>query len=62
MLQGSNAYANVSTDELNYFKEGRIVPRKGHIAKRDVLADPLYNDKGTDRLEFSLFLTYHKLT
>ncbi|MBO4678284.1 MAG: 30S ribosomal protein S7, partial [Lachnospiraceae bacterium] len=26
-------------------KEGRTVPRKGHIQKRDVLADPLYNDK-----------------
>jgi small subunit ribosomal protein S7 len=26
-----------------YVKEGRKVPRKGHIAKRDVLPDPLYN-------------------
>ncbi|MBR4084346.1 MAG: 30S ribosomal protein S7, partial [Lachnospiraceae bacterium] len=25
-------------------KEGRTVPRKGHIQKRDVLADPLYNN------------------
>ncbi|NLJ89309.1 MAG: 30S ribosomal protein S7, partial [Clostridiales bacterium] len=24
-------------------KEGRDVPRKGHIQKRDVLADPVYN-------------------
>jgi small subunit ribosomal protein S7 len=31
-------------------KEGRIVPRKGHIQKRDVLADPLYNDKVVTRL------------
>lgn len=31
---------------LNYnVKEGRKVPRKGHISKRDVLADPLYNSK-----------------
>ena len=28
-----------------FVKEGSTVPRKGHIAKRDVLADPLYNDK-----------------
>jgi len=26
-------------------KEGRKVPRKGHVAKRDVLPDPLYNNK-----------------
>jgi len=26
------------------------VPRKGHIQKRDVLADPLYNDKVVTRL------------
>jgi small subunit ribosomal protein S7 len=26
-------------------KEGRKVPRKGHVAKRDVLPDPLYNSK-----------------
>jgi len=31
---------------LNYnVKEGRKVPRKGHIAKRDVLPDPMYNSK-----------------
>ena len=50
MLQGSNAYANVSTDELNFFKEGRIVPRKGHTQKREVLADPLYNNKVVTKL------------
>ncbi len=26
-------------------KEGSTVPRKGHTQKRDVLADPLYNNK-----------------
>ncbi len=31
-------------------KEGRIVPRKGHIQKRDVLADPLYNNKVVTKL------------
>ena len=36
-----------STDELKFkiVKEGRKVPRKGHIAKRDVLPDPIYNSK-----------------
>jgi small subunit ribosomal protein S7 len=31
-------------------KEGRKVPRKGHIAKRDVLPDPLYNSKFVTKL------------
>jgi small subunit ribosomal protein S7 len=31
-------------------KEGSNVPRKGHIAKRDVLADPIYNSKVVTRL------------
>jgi small subunit ribosomal protein S7 len=31
-------------------KEGRKVPRKGHISKRDVLADPLYNSKVVTKL------------
>ena len=26
-------------------KEGSNVPRKGHTQKRDVLADPIYNNK-----------------
>ena len=31
-------------------KEGREVPRRGFIAKRDVLTDPLYNSKIVTRL------------
>ena len=31
-------------------KEGSEVPRRGHIAKRDVLPDPLYNSKMVTRL------------
>ena len=31
-------------------KEGRTVPRKGHIQKRDVLADPMYNNKVVTKL------------
>ena len=31
-------------------KEGSKVPRKGYIAKRDVLPDPIYNDKVVTKL------------
>ena len=31
-------------------KEGRTVPRKGHTQKREVLADPLYNNKVVTKL------------
>ncbi len=37
-------------------KEGRNVPRKGHIVKRDVLADPKYNDKVVTKLINSIML------
>ena len=51
-----NAYAYVSTYELNFFKEGRIVPRKGHTQKREVLADPLYNNKVVTKLVNNIML------
>jgi small subunit ribosomal protein S7 len=42
---------------LNYYvKEGRKVPRKGHIAKRDVLPDPMYNSKVVTKLINSIML------
>ena len=37
-------------------KEGSNVPRKGHAQKRDVLADPLYNDKVVTRLINNIML------
>ena len=37
-------------------KEGRIVPRKGHIPKRDVLPDPVYNDKVVTKLINNIML------
>jgi small subunit ribosomal protein S7 len=37
-------------------KEGRIVPRKGHIPKRDVLKDPIYNDKVVTKLINNIML------
>ena len=33
-----------------YEKEGSKVPRKGHVPKRDVLPDPIYNDKVVTKL------------
>lgn len=38
----------------SYVKEGRKVPRKGYIAKRDVLADPMYNSKVVTKLVNSI--------
>jgi small subunit ribosomal protein S7 len=37
-------------------KEGRKVPRRGHTPKRDVLADPIYNDKTVSRLINTIML------
>ena len=37
-------------------KEGSKVPRRGRIAKRDVLADPVYNSKLVTRLVNSVML------
>lgn len=31
-------------------KEGRIVPRKGHIPKREILPDPIYGSKAVAKL------------
>ena len=39
-----------STYEFIHVKEGSKVPRRGSIAKRDVLPDPLYNSKLVTRL------------
>ncbi len=38
------------------FKEGRIVPRKGYIAKREVLPDPVYNSKVVTKLVNNIML------
>lgn len=39
-----------STYDIIFMKEGSRVPRRGSIAKRDVLPDPLYNSKLVTRL------------
>ena len=54
---GKRSYIFVSTDELmNIVKEGRTVPRKGHTQKRDVLADPIYNNKVVTKLINNIML------
>lgn len=40
----------VPVNSLLFMKEGRKVPRRGSIAKRDVLCDPVYNSKLVTRL------------
>ena len=49
----------VSSDVITIIailKEGRTVPRKGHIVKRDVLADPLYDNKVVTKLVNTVML------
>ena len=43
-------------------KEGSNVPRKGHIQKRDVLADPVYNSKVVTKLINNIMLDGKKGT
>ena len=38
------------------------MPRKGHIQKRDVLADPIYNDKVVTKLVNTIMLDGKKST
>ena len=47
---------------MNIVKEGRTVPRKGHTQKRDVLADPIYNNKIVTKLINNIMLDGKKGT
>ena len=42
-------------------KEGSNVPRKGHTQKRDVLADPLYNNKVVTKLQKIVYGAFTKM-
>jgi small subunit ribosomal protein S7 len=53
---------DIINNSLIIIKEGRNVPRKGHIQKRDVLADPLYNSKVVSKLINSIMLDGKKGT
>ena len=45
-----------STYDIINMKEGSKVPRRGFIAKRDVLPDPMYNSKIVTRLINNIML------
>ena len=47
---------NSSTYDIITMKEGSKVPRRGFIAKRDVLPDPIYNSKKVTRLINNIML------
>ena len=47
---GATGICHSSTYDIITMKEGTKVPRRGNIAKRDVLPDPLYNSKLVTRL------------
>jgi small subunit ribosomal protein S7 len=47
---------------IRIIKEGSNVPRKGHIQKRDVLADPMYNSKIVTKLINNIMLDGKKGT
>ena len=49
-------------NSLRFVKEGRTVPRKGHIQRRDVLVDPLYNNKVVTKLINNIMLDGKKGT
>ena len=47
---GATGSSHSSTYDIIIMKEGSEVPRRGNVAKRDVLPDPLYNSKLVTRL------------
>lgn len=47
---------------LYIVKEGRDVPRKGHVPKREVMPDPIYNDVVVTKLINSIMLDGKKGT
>ena len=54
---GTNGLIKVRVPMKSFFmKEGRIVPRKGFIAKREVLADPVYGNKIVTKLINNIML------
>ncbi len=52
-----STYDLMHTERIPYhIKEGSNVPRKGHTQKRDVLADPIYNNKVVTKLINNIML------
>ncbi len=56
-LQGvTNGRCGLLGELQTIIKEGSNVPRKGHTQKRDVLADPIYNNKVVTKLINNIML------
>ena len=49
-------WGETSTYDVIFMKEGRIVPRRGNIPKREVLNDPVYNSEIVTRLINNIML------
>ena len=47
---GEAKKSDTAMRSVSFQKEGRIVPRKGYIAKREILPDPIYNSKIVTKL------------
>jgi len=62
MLGATKVLSLSSTDEFIIMKEGSEVPRRGKIAKRDVLPDPLHKSKLVTRLINNIMLDGKKGT
>ena len=45
-----------TSDTTKYGKEGRKVPRKGHVPKREVMPDPIYGDVVVTKLINNIML------
>ena len=52
----TDLWNETSTYDIIYMKEGSIVPRRGKIAKREVLFDPIYNSEIVTRLINNIML------
>ena len=59
LCQSGNHNRPLPAEEMfpkQHIKEGSNVPRKGHTQKRDVLVDPIYNNKVVTKLINNIML------
>ena len=55
-MSSQRLWIETSTYDIISMKEGRTVPRRGKIAKREVLCDPVYNSEIVTRLINNIML------
>ena len=55
-MRADAIYFASTCDFIYFMKEGRKVPRRGFVPKRDVLPDPLYGNKVVTRLINNIML------